>query len=139
MFYSVLRNASQRGTFSSLRSCKWCLRIFFACCETGLFRLLVVFWFLFALTVDREVLIFASGIHCVITGGGLGGIITFVKFSYSYGVPVLSKVFSRKEASSDMVLICHAGQRFQTRRPTENLSFCSCDHRNIREVNDTIL
>ena len=87
---------------SSFRSYNHCfLRIFFSCCETGLFGLSVVFWFLFALTL------------------------TFINFIYSYGVPVWSKVFSRKEASSDMVLICQAGQRFQTCRPTEKLSCCS--------------
>ena len=37
------------------------------------FGLSVVFWFLFALTLDRKVLIFNSGVRCVITGGGLGG------------------------------------------------------------------
>ena len=73
-------------------------------------------------------LIFASGVHCVITGrglGGWGGIVLIEKFSYSYGVPVLSRVFSRQEASSDRVLRCHTGQRFQTCWPTENPSFCS--------------
>ena len=131
MFYSVLRNASQRGTFSPFRSWKqWCLFIFFSCCvlRSRVFGLSVAFWPLFALTLDREVLILTSVVHCVTTGGRLGGgILTFVRFSFSYGVPALSNVFSRKEASSDMVLICHAGQRFQTGRPTENLSFCSSE------------
>ena len=135
MFYFVRRNASQRGTFSSFRFCvSCCLRISFLCYETGH----LVFWFLSALTLDREPFLLRRSLcNC---WRGVGGRSTFVKFSYSYGVPVLSKAFPRKEASSDIVLRRHAGQRFQTCRPTENLSFCSGeDHRNILEVNDTIL
>ena len=72
--------------------------------------------------------------------GGGGGIIKLVEFSYSYGVPVLSKVFLRKEASSDMVLICHAGQHFRHAGLQRTHHFALVrDHRNIREVNDTIL
>ena len=56
--------------------------------------------------------------------GGVGGADNHVR-SYSYGGPVLRKVFSSKEASSDMVLICHAGPRFQTCWPAENLWFRS--------------
>ena len=67
--YSVLRNASQRGTFLIIRQSLFPAHLFL-------------------------------------------------------GAPVLSKVFSRNEASSDKVVICHAGQHFQTCRPTENLSFC---------------
>ena len=60
--HSVLANSGACSSFSRA-----------ACCETGLFGLSVAFWFLFALTLDREVLILTSGVHCVITGRRLGG------------------------------------------------------------------
>ena len=69
-------------------------------------------------------------------GVELGGISMFVKFSFSYGVPVLIKVFSRKEESSDMVLICHA--RHAGLQKTYHFALVR-DQRNTREVNDTIL
>ena len=70
MIYSVLRNASQRGTCSSVRSCKpWSLRVCFSCWRNR------SFWLVGSLLV----LVCAGpgprGAHfyVVITGGWVGG------------------------------------------------------------------
>ena len=130
MFYSVLQIASQRARhILFIPFLQWCLRIFFSCCETGLFGLSLVFWFLFARTLDQEVLIFTFGVHCVEGvggGGGGGGGDNHVPKTWLLVWSLCLEQGGLKKRSifrHDPDMPCW--QRFQTCRTTENVSFCS--------------
>ena len=59
-----------------------------------------------------------SGLSVAFWFWGGGGVNHVRRVSFSHGIPVLSKVFSRQK-------YLQTWQRFQTCRPTENLSFCA--------------